>query len=154
MKITTYLSLIAIVVSASIFAQTGKSQTTNSSLEKDVLLKLTDEITYAKSRRDPSLLARVLTDDIILTNPAGYVANKTEFLEGTKADTATYEAVTNSELVVNNYGDAAVVTGKTKVKGRHEGREIGGEFRFTNVYVRQKNEWKCAAIQLTRIAQI
>ena len=41
----------------------------------------------------------------------------------------------------------------TVVKGRFEGHDIGGNFRFTNVFIRRSDSWQCAAMHLTRIAQ-
>lgn len=74
----------------------------------------------------------------MFTNPAGLFANKAEYIDGAKADTATYESVTNFDRVVNIYGDAAVVAGGTTVKGRYDGNEIGVRFRFTSTFVRRK----------------
>ena len=67
------------------------------------------------------------------------------------ADTATYESVSNSDQVVTIYDNAAVVTGSTTVKGRFAGHDIGGEFRFTNVFIKRNDTWQCAAVQLTRV---
>src|SRR5207244_10658634 len=88
---------------------------------RNVLLKLTDQITSAKSKKDVAQLEALLTDDFILTNPAGFVATRTEYLDGVRADTATYESVTNQDKVVNVYDIAAVVTGSTVVKVRYDG---------------------------------
>jgi len=121
--------------------------------DKETLLKLTDDITTAKTKRDTAALDRLLAGEYILTNPAGFVANKSEYLDGARADTATYESVTNYDQVVSLYGDAAVVVGGTTVKGRFDGHEIGGQFRFTHVFVKREDRWQAVATQLTRIAQ-
>ena len=55
--------------------------------------------------------------------------------------------------MVNIYDNAAIVTGSTVVKGRFDGHEIGGEFRFTNVFIKRSGSWQCAAIQLTRVTR-
>src|SRR5262245_40561598 len=114
---------------------------------------MTDEIIVVKSRRDVAALDRILTDDFFITNPAGLFADKAEYLEGARIDTAVYESVKNYDQVVKVYGDAAIVAGSTTVKGRYEGQEIGGRFRFTNTYVKRQDKWQCVAIHLTRIAQ-
>ncbi len=85
----TVTLLIAFLSSA--FGQaTDKSDKT-----RTALLKLTDQITTAKSHKDVAQLERLLTDEFMLTNPAGFVANKSEYLDGVKADSATYESVSN-----------------------------------------------------------
>jgi hypothetical protein len=132
------------------------SQTSNRPAEiqdRAALIKLTDEITKAKTRRDITGLDRLLGDDYILTNPAGLVANKSEYLDGAGADTATYESVVNYDQAVKIYGNAAVVTGTTSVKGAYDGHDIGGLFRFTHVFVKRQDRWQAVATQLTRIIQ-
>ena|ERR1700730_14444398 len=151
MKQVLLFSLLLVVFSSVVLAQ-GKAKESSDQVRSD-LLKLTDQITTAKSKKDVAQLERLLTDDFILTNPAGFVAGRSEYLDGVKADTATYESVTNHDQVVNIYDNAAVVTGSTIVKGRYAGNEIGGEFRFTNVFIKSKGGWQCAATQLTRVLQ-
>src|SRR5260370_28895531 len=144
-------SLLLFVLGSAVVAQT-KDKITSDQV-RDALLKLTDQITPAKSKKDVAQLERLLTDDFILTNPAGFVASRSEYLDGVKADAATYESVSNHDQVVNVYDNAAVVTGSTIVKGRYAGHDIGGEFRFTNVFIKRPNGWQCAATQLTRVMQ-
>lgn len=147
----TLLVMLVIVVSP-VIGHVKNAQPSETRQDKEALLRLTDEITRAKSKRDVALLDRVLADEFVFTNPAGLFANKTDYIEGANADRATYESVTNLDQVVNVYGDAAVMAGSTTVKGRYEGQDIGGRFRFTSMFVRRKDGWQCVATQLTRIA--
>lgn len=149
MKQILLLSLLIIAL-PSLLAQTKER---SSDQVRDVLLKLTDQITAAKSKKDVAQLERLLADDYVLTNPAGLVASRSELLDGVKADSATYESVTNHDQIVNVYDNAAVVIGRTMVKARFAGNDIGGEFRFTNVFIKRHDAWQCAATQLTRVAQ-
>jgi len=149
MKRILWLILLSFTFLLSAVAQ-PKDKKSSDQTRQD-LLKVTDEITSAKSKKDVGQLGRLLTDDFILTNPAGFVAHRSEYLDGVKADTATYESVTNRKQVVSVYDNAAIVTGSTLVKGKYDGHDIGGEFRFTNVFIRQQGVWRCAATQLTRV---
>jgi len=152
MKQTIILCSLLTVVSSLVLAQTtsGKSGEIQ---DKAALIKLTDDLTSAKTKRDIAALDRLLSDEYILTNPAGLVANKSEYLDGAGIDTASYESVTNYDEVVRIYGDTAVVAGATNVKGRFDGHDIGGQFRFTHVFVKRENRWRAVATQLTRIIQ-
>src|SRR6266849_7417061 len=151
MKHVLLFSLLLFAFPGVLLAQT-RDKASSDQVRSD-LLKLTDQITTAKSKKDVAQLERLLTDEFILTNPAGFVASRSEYLDGVKADTATYESVTNHDQVLSVYENAAVVTGSTIVKGRFDGHDIGGEFRFTNVFIRRKDSWQCAATQLTRVMQ-
>ena len=149
MKKACLLFLLLVAFPFLVLAQT-KEKSQADQVRQD-LLKLTDEITAAKSKKDVAHLEKLLTEEFILTNPAGFVASRSEYLDGVKADTATYESVTNHDQVVSVYDSAAVVIGSTVVKGRYDGHEIGGEFRFTNVLIKRNGSWQCAAMQLTRV---
>ena len=134
------------------FGQAGAKSAASDPDDAKSLLKLTDDLTGAKAGSDIRFLESVLDDEYVFTNPAGVIANKTEYIEGARSDAAVYELVKNFDQVVKIHGDAAVVVGSTTVKGKYKGNEIGGRFRFTNMYVKRKDGWKCIAIQLTRIS--
>ena len=153
MKHSLLIFFSMISVSSVIASQTLNSKPVNADQDKDVLLKLTDELTAVKMKRDLGALDRLLADNFVFTNPAGLFADKAAYVDGAKADTAVYESVINYDKVVRGYGDAAIVAGYTIVKGRYDGHEIGGRFRFTNMFVKRQDRWQCIAIHLTRIAE-
>jgi ketosteroid isomerase-like protein len=148
------LLILFLLVTAPSFAlgQVGGKSAADAPNDAKSLLKLTDDLTAAKAGLDIRFLESVLDDDYVFTNPAGAFANKTEYIEGARSDVAVYESVKNFDQVVKIHGDAAVVVGSTTVKGNYKGNEIGGRFRFTNMYVKRKDGWKCIAIHLTRIS--
>src|SRR5947209_1850803 len=98
MKKACLLFLLLVAFPFLVLAQT-KEKSQADQVRQD-LLKLTDEITAAKSKKDVAHLEKLLTEEFILTNPAGFVASRSEYLDGVKADTATYESVTNHDQVV------------------------------------------------------
>jgi ketosteroid isomerase-like protein len=148
------LLILSLLFTAPSFAlgQVGAKNGAGAPDDAKSLLKLTDDLTAAKAGSDIRFLERVLDDGFVLTNPAGAFANKTEYIEGAKSDVAVYESVKNFDQVVKLHGDAAVVVGATTVKGNYKGNEIGGRFRFTYMYVKRKDGWKCIAIHLTLIS--
>ena len=152
MKRSLLICFSAVAIASVTTAQTLNTKTSNADKDKEVLLKLTDELTTAKMKRDLDALGRLLADDYIFTNPAGLFANKAEYIDGAKADTAVYESVKNYDKVAKVYGDAGVVAGSTTVKGSYDGHEIGGQFRFTNMFVKRQDRWQCIAIHISRIA--
>ena len=152
MKRSLLICFSAVAIASVTTAQTANTKASEADKDKEVLLKLTDELTTAKVKRDLEALGRLLADDYIFTNPAGLFANKSEYIDGAKADTAVYESVKNYDKVAKVYGDAGVVAGSTTVKGSYDGHEIGGQFRFTNMFVKRQDRWQCIAIHITRIA--
>ncbi len=68
-KFLVTVTLLIAFLSLAFGQATDKSDKTRSAL-----LKLTDQITTAKSHKDVAQLERLLTDEFMLTNPAGFVA--------------------------------------------------------------------------------
>jgi ketosteroid isomerase-like protein len=62
-----------------------------------------------------------------------------------------FDAVEVVESCVRRYGDAAVVTGYTRISGRFGESPFITRSRYTHVYVRQEGAWRLVAAQGTQI---
>ena len=70
------------------------------------------------------------------------------------ADGVHFDFITNSDLRVQVYGDAAVVTGAQAQQGSYNEQAISGTYRFTSLYVRRAGEWRCVAQHASSAAPI
>jgi len=61
--------------------------------------------------------------------------------------------MTPSEMNVRTYGGAAVIAGRSTIKADVKGEKVSGEYRFTDVWIKQDNRWLAVASQVTRIAE-
>lgn len=107
----------------------------------------------AYTRRDTATLDRIYADDLIVTNPDGSVGNKAEELAGIKSGAFAFQSITNEDVRVRVFGEMAVVTGRSMMKGRYKDQDISGAYRYTDVYLKRKGRWQAVALQITRIAQ-
>jgi ketosteroid isomerase-like protein len=103
-------------------------------------------------RRDTDFLERYLSDDYVSTFPDGAALDKKGEIEALKSGAIALTEMTPREMKVRVYGEAAVITGQSAIKAKVNGQEVGGEFRFTDVWVKQSNRWLAVASQVTRIA--
>jgi len=143
-----------------IFAATSfaLSQTTEQKLTrgnqktKQELIKLEEEWHNAYLKRDAAPLERILADEYIAVSGNGGSYSKTQSIEGLKNDTATYEYSTPYDMDFRFYGDAVVVIGRTKEKGKAQnGTEFTVEYRWTDVFVKKNGRWQCVAAQVVRV---
>jgi ketosteroid isomerase-like protein len=104
-------------------------------------------------RRDTSFLERHLSDDYVSTFPDGAVLDKKGEIAALKSGAVALTEMTPGEMKVRVYGETAVITGRSSIKANVNGQEISGEFRFTDIWVKQSNRWMAVASQVTRIAQ-
>ena len=116
---------------------------------RDVLRQWDD----AFARRDVEALGRLLTDDFTLTNAAGQVIDRNQYLMSIVKAPDMHQAAGGSEDVqVRMIGESvAVVTGRSPVKGRPGGRAlvVPGQYRFTDVYAKRDGRWQAVASHST-----
>lgn len=102
---------------------------------------------------DTSALDRLLTDDFqIIDVMQGAVTSKQDLLVALGAAMVRFDAIEPAEQFVRGYGDAAVVTGRTRMQMSAGQDRFEVRSRYTHVYVRQHGTWKLVSAQGTPIA--
>jgi ketosteroid isomerase-like protein len=94
---------------------------------------------------------RILSENFVCINPRGEIMNKAQALESRRKGEMKYDSLDVSEELVRVHGDTAIVTGRSRVKGRHNNRASSGDYRFTRVYMKQQGEWRIVSSHSTRI---
>jgi ketosteroid isomerase-like protein len=61
-------------------------------------------------------------------------------------------AFTQDDYNVKVIGDAAIVTGRSTVKGTRDGKDWNGQERWTDMFVRRNGRWQAVATHASRIA--
>ncbi len=117
--------------------------------EKD-LLRLEEDRHVAYLRHDARLVAQILSDDFLAIDGNGNSYDRAKQLADL-ADPTVCEYVTPYDMRVKVYGDAAVVTGRTKAKCRAEGTDVQVSTRWTDVFVRRDHRWKWVAAQFANL---
>jgi len=65
-----------------------------------------------------------------------------------------YDVFRNRDSKVRVYGDAAVVTGITRVEGKSEGKPYALDFQFTDTYIRKDGRWVIVASHASRLTSL
>ena len=91
------------------------------------------------------------SDDYTFITLRGELRTKAEIVKGFRSGSFKYESQTISDLKVRVYGDTAIVTGRSSQRGKENGKDYSGDYRFTRVYVKQKGQWVTVALQTTPI---
>ncbi|MBI3417400.1 MAG: nuclear transport factor 2 family protein [Verrucomicrobia bacterium] len=101
---------------------------------------------------DAAALERIEAKDFTFIDSSGKISTKADDLRDVKSGALKMTECKLDDLKVRIYGKTAVVTGVTTVKGSSNGQDISGRYRFTDVLVRKKNEWKAVSTQESLIA--
>src|SRR5687767_13879621 len=116
------------------------------------LTRIEDGLAAAWINGDLEFIERTLSDDWSVIDPAGRVLTKAEVLKEAFTGQRTITEGKIDQVNVREFGDWAVVTGRTQMSGSYQGEDMTAVLRFTDVFVRTEGEWKCIASQGTFIA--
>ena len=145
MKRFVGVALIGLVVAALSSAQTpGSTEQELKTLESDWK--------GAVVKRDNATLQRLYADDYLSTDSEGAVWNKADDIDIDTNGLFRLESFKLADLNVRVYGDVALVTGHLSLTGTSDQRELSGQFRFTDVFVKRIGRWQVVSSQLTPIA--
>ena len=101
---------------------------------------------------DAQALGRLLADDYVGTGAHGKVRSKAQVLAEYSSGAVKYESISEDDVLVRVYGSAAVVTGRTRSKGKEGGKNVEAEHRFTRVWVQGPGRWLLVASHSSPVA--
>ena len=102
---------------------------------------------------DVSALDAVLVADFALVDVMrGSEVTRAALIEAVGARALRFDAIDLLESRTRRYGDAAIVTGRTAMRGRMGDAPWAAKSRYTHVFVRQDGAWRMASAQGTPIA--
>jgi len=92
------------------------------------------------------LFDRIWPKGFIFTFPFGRFANKEQELADLKSGDLAFESLSTANTTVRVYGKTAVMAGCFSMKGLYKGRDITGQYNYTNVLERQQDQsWQIVA---------
>ncbi len=106
-------------------------------------------------KSDTAAMANLLSDDDYLgILPNGTLQTKEETLANMRAGATHFTSIVFSDRRVRFHGTTALVTSRADVTGTTAAGAISGSYRYTRVYVRDKQgAWKIVSFEATRISE-
>jgi len=102
---------------------------------------------------DAGTLRKLLDPTFTLTNSRGEITDLQANLAEVASREPRYDEFRNHDQKLRLYGDAAIVTGITTVKGTAAKAPFAADFQFTDTYVRRDGHWLLAASHASKIAE-
>ena len=149
--LTTVVLLFA--VSCQVFAQAKPAAPAKGASVEQELIKLENDWNDAMVKRDMAALNRIVADDWTIIDSDGIIVTKTEFLANLKSGADVYTSAVGDEWKVRVYGDAAVVLSRETVKEQYKGKDVSGQYRFTDTWIKKAGRWQCVASAGTKITK-
>jgi uncharacterized protein (TIGR02246 family) len=139
--------VVAVLLVTAAFAGAQKesgSRAQHTSVEQ-IIRKLDDERIQAQIHADAAALDRLYANDFTGVGPSGTVRTKPQVIADFTSGTLKYQSITTDAVQVRVYGNTAVETGRSTMKGEDKGRTVPQDTRFTRVWVRQQGRWRLVA---------
>jgi hypothetical protein len=110
-----------------------------------LLIALENAWNQAQLHHDSKALEGLVADTFISTDNDGTFMNKAQFLVDNKDLSYAPSVMTNSDVRVFVYENAAVVAGTYHAKGVNKGKPFDHYGRFTDTWVYMNGKWLCVA---------
>jgi ketosteroid isomerase-like protein len=125
------------------------AQQPNSAADETRLIALENAWNQAQVHHDAKALESLVGASFVYTDTDGTVMNKAQFLTDAKDMSFQASSVTNDNVKVDLYSNAAVVSGRYHIKGTYKGKPFNHYGRFTDMWIYQNSEWQCVASHTT-----
>ena len=113
------------------------------------ILALENQWATAIERQDAAAFERLAAEDFRFIEEDGQVLNRVQYIAARSHNPENVESAVQDEIEVLQYGDAAIATGRSTVRGTRGSVPFVYRFRWTDVYVRRAGRWQAVLGQLT-----
>jgi ketosteroid isomerase-like protein len=117
----------------------------------DDVREMQDRFDRAELAADRDTLRDLIAEDFLSIGPRGFVLDKQQWIG--RHDEFRYEQLETSEMDVRRYGDTAVVRNVQRNRATYKDEQVTLTVRVGQVWVRQQQGWRMAAIQFSPMAQ-
>jgi ketosteroid isomerase-like protein len=121
------------------------------SKDEEALIKIQHDWADARLKRDSSFPRQIEADDFTVVWPDGSIINREEDLKSYESDDMVFTAFKIDDLKVRFYGDTGIVLGQGSIEARTKTEDLSGKYVWTDTFVKQSDEWKAVASQVTPV---
>ena len=115
------------------------------------LTQLVKDLNAALVKTDIAFLERVLAQDYVHYRARGDVENRAQDPEDRKTGRVQFESLVADDIKARLFGDTAIVTYRSRAKGKDQHGAIDEQRRWTRVFVRRNGRWQLVHSQGTTI---
>lgn len=142
---------LMLMFAAALAATTVTAQARDAEQDKSEILRVEAALCRAFEQGDAKALRESLDETFTLTDSRGVVTDLSQNLAEVEKRDPLYTEFRNHDQNIRLYGDAAIVTGITTVKGRSGETQFSGDFQFTDTWVYRDGHWKMVASHASRL---
>jgi ketosteroid isomerase-like protein len=115
------------------------------------LTRLSNAWDQAIVRKDEKAVADNMAEDFRQIDGYGNLETRKSFVAGILDPKLTIDPYTVEDFEVRLYGDTALLSGRTHMTGKYDGKAFESNYRYIDIYVRRHGAWKIVSVQITKI---
>jgi hypothetical protein len=148
------IAIISVVGASIALGQTkSKSDDKRGNSVEKTLTALEQEMAGALTQGDADSINGYLADSFVFSAPTGRVLTKEQVLDDLRSGHLKMKSSVRQDTKVHVYGKTAVVTYRSTDEADFKGRDISGQYQWTDVFVNRKGKWQLVSQQGTPIPQ-
>jgi ketosteroid isomerase-like protein len=115
------------------------------------LTRQADDWDRAIVRKDRAAIEANMAEDFRQIDSAGNVETKQSFVDDLVSPQLTIDPYVVEDLEVRLYGDTALLSGRTRMTGRYDGKPFNSHYRYIDIYVKRGGRWQIVSVQISKI---
>jgi ketosteroid isomerase-like protein len=115
------------------------------------LKRISDAWDQAIIRKDEAAIAGNMAEDFRQIDGYGNLETKKSFVAGIVDPKLTIDPYTVEDFEVRLFGDTALLSGRTDMTGKYDGKVFASSYRYIDIYVRRGGVWKIVSVQITKM---
>ncbi|MGH7902672.1 MAG: nuclear transport factor 2 family protein [Candidatus Dormibacteraceae bacterium] len=116
------------------------------------ILALGERWAEAEQKADTATLEEIAAADFRLVGPFGFVLDKGQWLDRYRGGGLVTSSLAWDDVEVRDFGETAIAIGRQTQRATYQGRPADGQFRVTQVFVRDGGGWMLASLHLSQAA--
>jgi ketosteroid isomerase-like protein len=114
------------------------------------LTQLSNDWDAAIVAKREAAIAGNMAEDFRIIDGYGNVDGKAAFVRDIMDPKLVIDPYTVEDFEVRVYGDTALLSGRTYMTGKHDGKPFTSNYRYIDIYVRREGAWKIVSVQITK----
>jgi ketosteroid isomerase-like protein len=130
----------------------GGAKAASAAEQADVakLTQLSNAWDKAIVAKDRKAVADNMGEDFRIIDGYGTVDGKAKFVDDILDAKLTIDPYTVEDFEVRLYGDMALLSGRTHMTGKYDGKAFDSNYRYIDIYARRGGTWKIVSVQITK----
>ncbi|WP_374434773.1 nuclear transport factor 2 family protein [Inhella sp.] len=102
--------------------------------------------------KDRAAIEANMAADFRQIDGAGNLEDKASFVAGLLDPQLQIDPYRVEDFEIRLYGEVALLSGRTRMRGRYAGKAFESHYRYIDVYVRRNGIWQIVSVQISKIA--